>query len=67
MQEGGRTQAIGPLEIGNRDPVGLAQAEERVAGLNVINDPTVRRATGQRSLGAHGRDIKDHAGNQSGR
>ena len=64
MQERGGTQAIGALKFSDCDPVGQTQTVERITGLNVINHPTGRRAAGQWSLGAHGRDVNNHAGNQ---
>jgi len=45
MQEGGATQTIGALEVGNCNPIGLAEAIERIARLNIINYPGVRLAT----------------------
>ena len=64
MQEGGGAHAIGSLEVGDSNPIGQAQAVERITRLNVINDPTERRTAGQWSLGAHGRNVNNHTGNQ---
>jgi hypothetical protein len=64
MQEGGGAQTIGALEIRDGNPVGQAETVEGITGLNVISDPTIRRAAGQGGLGAHGWDIQDRAGNQ---
>jgi hypothetical protein len=64
MQEGGGAKAIGTLEFGNRSPICQTQAIECIAGLNVIDDPTIRCTARQWSLGAHGRNVNNNAGNQ---
>lgn len=64
MQERGGTQAISALKFSHANAVSLTQAEKRITGLNVINNPVDRSAAGQWSLGTHGRDINNHAGNQ---
>jgi hypothetical protein len=64
MQERGATHAIGLLELGNADPVSLAQTVKRIAGLNDIDDPTGRPATRYRSLGGYRRNVEDHSGKQ---
>jgi hypothetical protein len=66
MQECGGAQTIGALEIGDGNPIGQAQTVKGITGLNGISDPTVRCAARQRGLGTHGRDIKNHSGNQGG-
>jgi len=55
VQEGGGTHAIGTLEFRDGNPVGQAQVVKCITGLNVVNNPTVRRTTGQWSLDAYGR------------
>ena len=64
VQEGGGTHAIGALEFSDGNPVSRTHAVERITGLNVINDPTVRRAAEQWSLGSHGRYENNYTGNQ---
>ena len=48
VQAGGAAQTIGTLEVGNRNPIDLADMEERIARLDDINNPGIRRATRHR-------------------
>ena len=54
MQGCGGAKTIGSLQFDNRNPVDLADMEERIAGLDDINDPVVRRATRHQGTDGNG-------------